>query len=201
MHDLWRSHLYRKLLFILFTTSSLLAFDGALGGRFSVTPHFTSGDNFLFEDIFLGADFTMAPGYEKTGLSINIGMGVRPYSKEILVEDGTIWEEGIEYSLYNHYREHRLTFELVAEKDFFVSERTGLYLQGGGMATAAWYRGSSQKADNGFFPIAGAGFAFALGRDFREIPPCTMKIGYRWEDCKTSNPHSISLTFTFLGAV
>lgn len=193
--------MYRKLLSLLVITSSLFAFDGALGGRFSVTPHITSGDNFLFEDIFLGADFTMAPKYEKSGLMINIGMGVRPYSKKVLVGDGTIWEDGVEYNLYDQYREHRLSFEAIVEKDFFVQSNFGLYIQGGGVATVAWYRGSTADAENGFSPVAGGGLSIPLGRDFRDIPPCIMKVGYLWEDCKSSNPHSVSLTFTFLGAV
>ncbi len=180
----------RQIIALLLLSCSLLSASPNMGGYFRTTPHVGKEYDRFFQDFFLGAGFALSPEYSQTGFTVSAGFSVRPYSKEIIVLRDMI--------LYQ-YREHRITFEAVAEKDFFLSDRLGFYVQGGGMATIGWYRGTTSDADNGFSPIGGGGITIPLGGDgFRDVPVVSLKMGYRWEDVKSSSPHSFSLSFVFL---
>ncbi len=172
--------------FLLLIPLHIWASDG-IGGRLAVSPHV--GDS-LFEDLFLHADFTYAPNYDKLGFMFHLGAGVRPFPKKVYVDNG---------AMVDIYREHRFNLELLVEKDFFISSSFGCYIQGGGIATFGWYRGSTDKADNGLTPAVGGGIAVPLGSSFKQIPACTMKIGYQWQDQKSTSAHTINLSFIFLG--
>ncbi len=180
----------RQIIALLLVSCSLLSATPNMGGYFRTAPHVGNESERFFQDFYLGAGFALSPEYSKTGFTLSTGFSVRPYSKDIIVLKDMI--------LYQ-YREHRITFEAVADKEFFLSDRFGVYLQGGGMATIGWYRGTTSDADNGFSPIWGGGVAFPLGGDgFRDVPVVMLKMGYRWEDVKSASPHSFSLSFVFL---
>lgn len=153
------------------------------GATFSLIPH-VSSENPPFDDFFIHGDITVAPKYSRLKTSFHLGVGVRPGAKKVLTE----YNESL-YLL----REHRISFELFAEKDFMFTDIFGLYVQGGGAISNGWNRGSEIDIQDGLSPILGGGVLFSSeGAGY-------LKLGYVWQDQKVSSPHGIRLSITFLG--
>jgi len=168
------------------TAIAIIAFaafvHAELGGTFSLIPHISS-ETPPFDDFYIHGDITVAPNYSRLKTSFHAGVGVRPFAKKVITENGE--------SLYL-LREHRMSFDLFAEKDFMFNRTLGVYVQGGGAFSNGWNRGSELDLNDGFSPILGGGTILFFDAAY-------VKLGYIWQDQKVTSPHGIRLSFTFFG--